>query len=152
MDDGPRNKQTPITAKGSAVSLAAGDRLFHAVGWPGTPFLRPAGPRIPEARTIGKRESYQRDLQARLDAWEVDIHAARVNADKAQAGARPGADQPVALPDRIVELQTTLNAAKEQLKALQQTGQDQWESHQEAIEKTCDELGDAMNSGNVRSR
>lgn len=46
--------------------------------------------------------------------------------------------------------QTTLNAAKAKPRALQRTGRDRWESHQEAIERTWDEPGDAVKSGNVR--
>jgi len=92
------------------------------------------------------KEAYQQQLQAKLDEWQAEIDKLRA---KAQGAA---ADSQVEYNKQIEALQSKQDDAKQKLSELQQASEGGWEELKAGIEKSWNDLGEAVNAARSKFR
>jgi len=92
------------------------------------------------------KEAYQQQLQAKLDEWQAEIDKLRAKAQAAKADAQ------VEYNKQIEDLQGKQDDAKQRLAELQQSGEGAWEELRAGIEKSWNDLGEAVSAAKAKFR
>ncbi|HEQ98633.1 MAG TPA: coiled coil domain-containing protein [candidate division Zixibacteria bacterium] len=93
---------------------------------------------------MGKKDDYERELQARLDEFSAEIERLKERADKAEADAQPWHRK------QIEALQEKHGLAKEKLDELRESSDDAWEDMKVGIATAWDSVGNALKSAAKR--
>jgi len=90
------------------------------------------------------RDIFVKKMKAKLDEWNAEI-------DKLEAQSRQkGADVQADYRERIAELKSQRQEARQKLDKLQDAGESAWEDLKSGVELAAGALGDALKSARTR--
>ncbi len=90
------------------------------------------------------RDIFVKKMKAKLDEWNAEI-------DKLEAQSRQkGADVQADYQERIAELKSKRQDARQKLDKLQNAGESAWEDLKSGVELAAGALGDALKSARSR--
>ncbi len=93
---------------------------------------------------MGKKEAYEKKIEAQLKEWKIDIDKMKAKADKADAEAK------LEYYKQIEDLRTKQEAAQKKLTELKSTGEAAWEDLKAGIDLAWSSLGEAVKSAKSR--
>ena len=95
---------------------------------------------------MSKKDAYQKKLEAKLIAWNVEIDKLVDRAEGLKADTR------LKFRERIEKIRDKRQKAKTRLKALQSASGDAWDDLKEGVDEAFDALGDAVKSARSEFR
>jgi hypothetical protein len=93
---------------------------------------------------MNKKETYQEELQARLDHWKVEIDQLGAKADEAHAEAR------LRFREDIEKLRAHQEKAEAKMKELRHAQGEAWQDLKSGIEAAWEELGNTVHKARKR--
>jgi chromosome segregation ATPase len=93
---------------------------------------------------MSMKEAYEKKLQGHLSEWRADIDKLKAKAEQSEGDAQ------IAYYKELEDLRTQQEKARDKLDDLRDAGENAWEDMKAGLDKSWDDLGDAMNKALAR--